>query len=178
MSIECDIEWLWAHIYPEEIAGKDVLEVGARNWQNFSGGYEPVITRYVQAMGPASYTGIDKMEGRGVTEVLDVCCLAATKGLWRYDAVFSVAMLEHVENWQLAVENMLAVLKPGGTIWISSNTPGFQRHAYPEDYWRFTPDIWGRALSGLDALLIEENVKEHVLNARGTKPVLEAVAVP
>ncbi len=36
----------------------------------------------------------------------------------RYDCIFNFAVLHHVPNWQMAVENMYAILNPSGKFYI------------------------------------------------------------
>jgi len=57
-----------------------------------------------------------------------------------FDLVFSQALLEHVPNPFLAVEEMRRVAKPGGTVWAGM---AFMRpvHAVPSHY--FNATTWG-----------------------------------
>jgi SAM-dependent methyltransferase len=56
----------------------------------------------------------------------------------KFDYVFSIYVLEHVPNPELAIEEMYRVLKPGGICY--SLVPFIQGfHAAPLDFLRFTP---------------------------------------
>jgi len=68
-----------------------------------------------------------------------------------FDAVFSVAVLEHVYNPEKVVEEMVRVLKPGGVIY--SEVPFiFFFHGYPNDFRRYTREGMRRLFGGLDDL--------------------------
>ena len=58
----------------------------------------------------------------------------------RFDYVVSDMVLEHVEGDPFkAIDETHRVLKPGG-IAIHTSCFMYQRHGYPGDFWRFTPD--------------------------------------
>ena len=65
-----------------------------------------------------------------------------------FDAVFSLAVLEHVGDPQQVVAEMIRVLKPGG--YLYSEIPFiFFFHGYPTDYTRFTREGMRRLFGGL-----------------------------
>lgn len=80
-------------------------------------------------------TGIDIREGKGVDLVADVYNLPFGNG--EFDLVLCVAIIEHLENPQRAIDEMRRVLKPGGKIVVSVPFM-FPIHDSPRDYWRFT----------------------------------------
>jgi len=56
-----------------------------------------------------------------------------------FDTVLAIEVLEHIQNPQKAIDEMMRILKPGGTCIISTRFI----HAYhpgPKDYYRFTWD--------------------------------------
>jgi hypothetical protein len=66
-----------------------------------------------------------------------------------FDAVFSLAVLEHVPDPQRVVAEMIRVLRPGG--YLYSEVPFiFFFHGYPTDYTRFTLEGMKRLFRGLD----------------------------
>jgi len=66
-----------------------------------------------------------------------------------FDAVLSMAVLEHVNNPQRVVAEMIRVLKPGGQLY--SEVPFiFFYHGYPSDYTRFTRDGMKQLFSDLE----------------------------
>lgn len=58
----------------------------------------------------------------------------------RFDLVLFDQVLEHVEgNPQDAIDEIYRVLKPGGLL-ICGTVLVYPIHAYPSDFWRFTPE--------------------------------------
>lgn len=121
----------WEAIRPEEVTGKDILEVGS---MNVNGTLSSIVDKY----NPRKYIGTDMRGGPGV----DLVCPAEelTKhlaGEW-FDIVICTEMLEHCLNWKEAIQNIFAMCKPNGVIILTARGPGAGYHPYPEDYWRFT----------------------------------------
>ena len=50
-------------------------------------------------------------------------------------------MLEHVADWRRCVANLAGVVAEGGLLVITTRSPGYPYHAFPEDYWRYTPEV-------------------------------------
>lgn len=139
------LKWLHNNIHPDEIEDASVLEVGS---QDVNGSIRPYVTRQF----PSLYHGVDMAPGRGVDEVADVHTLIERFGRESWDVVISTEMLEHVQNWKGAVIQLKEILRPGGTLLLTTRAPGFPRHGYPDDYWRFTPHILQTAFSDFDIL--------------------------
>jgi SAM-dependent methyltransferase len=125
------MQFLRDSLVREEIHGQEVLEVGS---QNVNGSPREVVAGF----GPKKYVGVDFQIGTGVDVVLDVKNLTTYFGVDCFDVVISTEMLEHAKDWREAVQQMKAVLKPGGLLILTTRGPGFPIHAYPHDYWRFT----------------------------------------
>jgi len=86
----------------------------------------------------ASYVGVDLVLGPGVDVVCDVEELPDNPvGQQKYDVVISTEMLEHAHNWNIALFNLLDVVSVGGILVLTTRSPGFEYHPYPEDNWRF-----------------------------------------
>lgn len=117
---------------PEEFKNKRILEVGSRN---VNGSVRNIIEKRAP---PKEYVGVDLEEGECVDLVVPAEEIADYFGEESFDVVISTEMLEHVEDWRLVIDNMKKVLRPGGMIYISTRSYGFQYHAYPFDYWRYT----------------------------------------
>jgi SAM-dependent methyltransferase len=131
------MDFLRKELKVEEFAGKEVLEVGA---QNVNGSPREVIVPY----GPSKYVGIDFGPGRDVDLVVDVKDLTSYFGIDWFDVVVSTEMLEHAQDWRTAVQQMKAVLRPGGLLVVTTRGPGFPYHGYPHDYWRYTTESFSR----------------------------------
>jgi SAM-dependent methyltransferase len=119
-----------AQLGAAEVTGKRVLEVGSLN---VNGSLRP----HVEALGPASYKGIDLTAGPGVDMVADISDRGWTRG--GFDLVISTEMLEHAKDWREAVRCMKRLLDPLGVILLTTRSIGFARHhEHPGDFWRFS----------------------------------------
>jgi Glycosyl transferases group 1/Methyltransferase domain len=131
----------------EDVKGKTVLEVGAAD---VNGSVRP----HIETLGPASYLGVDSSPGPRVDKVADCGDLIATFGWGAFDIVVSTEMLEHVADWRRCVANLAGVVADDGLLVVTTRSPGYPYHAYPEDYWRYTPDVLAGILTaiGLDVV--------------------------
>jgi SAM-dependent methyltransferase len=129
------MDFLRKEVKPEEIAGREVLEIGS---QNVNGTPRSVIL----PMKPSRYVGVDFAPGDGVDLVIDASMIVEHFGPERFDVVISTEMLEHARDWRAAVRTMKGVLRPGGLLVVTTRGPGFPYHGYPHDYWRFTPILF------------------------------------
>jgi hypothetical protein len=129
----------WAHLMigRADIEGKDVLEVGSLD---VNGSVRP----YVQRLHPRTYVGVDIALGERVDEVVAAENLVDRFGLYRFDVVISTEMLEHAEHWRDALWSMMAVTAPSGLMFVTTRSPGFGRHDWPGDFWRYTMEdlVW------------------------------------
>jgi hypothetical protein len=125
------IDFLRQEIKGSEILSKTVLEVGS---YNVNGTPREVIG----SLGASCYVGVDSQPGPCVDRVVSANELIKTFGEESFDVVISTEMLEHVRDWRMVVTQMKGVTKVGGLLVITTRSPGFPYHAYPEDHWRFT----------------------------------------
>lgn len=74
-----------------------------------------------------------------------------------WDAVVCSEILEHVHDPRRVLAEVARVLRPGGRLYACSPFL-YQLHGDPDDYARFTPSWWRRALveEGFEVVLIEE----------------------
>lgn len=125
-----------------DVAEKRVLEVGS---YDVNGSVRP----YIESLSPAQYLGVDASAGPRVDQVVDCMQLCAEVGDG-WDIVISTEMLEHVRDWQVCVEQLAAAVAPGGLLLVTTRSPGFKYHPYPEDHWRYTPAAMAQILAVLD----------------------------
>ena len=124
------LAWCESVITHLDVTGRDVLEVGS---QDVNGSIRP----YVEALRPHTYFGVDLQNGPGVDECVPAERLVDYLGRDCYHLVISTEMLEHAKDWRAAVWNMMVVTEPGGVMVVTTRSPGFPRHDWPGDYWRF-----------------------------------------
>lgn len=128
-----------------DVKGRAVLEAGA---YDVNGSVRPLV----EALGPASYIGTDMTAGPGVDVVCAASGLPARFG--RADVVISTEMLEHAADWQGSVAGMVSVLAEGGLLVLTTRSPGFPYHPFPDDFWRFPVETMRDILAGA-GLLVE-----------------------
>jgi SAM-dependent methyltransferase len=84
-----------------------------------------------------TYLGCDLVRGPGVDLVLDLHAIDLPRDT--AGTVLLMDTLEHVEFLRQAIAECYRVLKPNGTL-VMSSVMNFVIHDYPSDYWRFTPE--------------------------------------
>lgn len=157
------LTWAAFVFTPDLVAGKSVIEVGS---YDVNGTVRP----YIEAHGPSSYLGVDISEGPGVDLVADVAALPEQfpDG---FDLVVSTEMLEHVEDWRSAVKALIRLVSPGGTLALSTRSPGFPYHPYPIDCWRYPVPLMAEILeaSGLTVVTCDPDPEQAGVFAIATK---------
>jgi len=93
------------------------------------------------------YTGCDVEKGRGVDVVVDITAdFAQVDRAFagrRFDAVMSLNTLEHIFDPIKALDNMLALVRPGGYLLVVAPCV-WELHAWPYDFYRLNPDFFTR----------------------------------
>jgi SAM-dependent methyltransferase len=89
------------------------------------------------------YTGVDFRPGRGVDLVANVESLPLPSN--SVGTVLAFSVFEHVKRFWRGFDEVFRVLRPDGVFLVC--TPFyFHVHAYPHDYWRFTPEAFDTLL--------------------------------
>lgn len=149
MNFSC-LEFAAVTLEEEDVRGKRVLEVGARN---VNGTLRPTL----ESWGPTEYIGIDIEAGPRVDKVLDARDLVAEFGTGHFDLVVCTETLEHVRDWRAAVSNMKRVCKKGGLLLVTAPSRGFGYHAYPHDFWRYERVDMREIFRDFDVLALESD---------------------
>ncbi|HEY7523200.1 MAG TPA: methyltransferase domain-containing protein [Candidatus Limnocylindrales bacterium] len=136
------------HLTAAEVQGRDVLEVGAFD---VNGSVRP----HVEALKPRSYLGVDIAPGPRVDLVLDAGNLVARFGEAAFDLVITTEMVEHVRDWRTIVRNLKGVLRPGGSLLLTTRSIGFPYHGWPHDFWRYEPDDMRAIFADMEILALE-----------------------
>ena len=114
--------------YMPEVSGP-VLEIGSKDYGNTSS--------FRDFYSTSDYVGIDLEEGENVDHILDLTESLGPLAKEHFSLGICCSVLEHVRKPWLMADNISAVIRPGGSIYIS--VPWVWRyHAYPDDYFRFS----------------------------------------
>ena len=148
------IEFFMENVDCKEFEGRRVLEVGSRY---VNGSVRPLIERFCK---PREYIGIDIEPGKYVDIVLPAERIVDYFGPESFDVVVSTEVIEHVRDWRLVINNMKAVLRRGGYIYITTRSFGFPYHAYPHDYWRYEPSDMLRIFRDFEIIKLARDHEE------------------
>lgn len=96
-----------------------------------------------------TFIGTDLRPGPGVDRVEDLRALSFANE--EVGTALCIDTLEHCQDPVAACREMHRVLRPGGVCAVTS-VMWFPIHAYPHDYWRFTPEGLRLLLSPFDYL--------------------------
>ncbi len=135
-----------------------MLEVGS---YNVNGSVRPIVEGY----GPALYQGVDQLPGPGVDVVLPCEQLPDLfAGEDAFDVVISTEMLEHAQDWRACLLAMAEVVTSAGLLVLTTRSPGFPYHPFPDDFWRFTTATMAEIVAalGFEALsIVDDPDPEH-----------------
>lgn len=165
MSLISNIGWVATNIRRSEIEGKSILDVGAKCW-------DITASNFIKDMNPLSYIGVDIEKGECVDVICDAKELLNKFNSNSFDIVFSLEMLEHVDNWKLALKNMMDVLRPGGLLVLTTRSYGYAEHGYPNDFWRFEASDFEKIFSCFQILKLEQDDKDHGVYIKARKTMV------
>ena len=86
-----------------------------------------------------AYLGIDTRPGPGVDQIADVEALPFPEST--FGTVIAMSTFEHVPRFWRGFEEIHRVLRPDGVLFVCCPFY-FHIHAFPSDYWRFTPEAF------------------------------------
>jgi SAM-dependent methyltransferase len=98
-----------------------------------------------------SYLGLDQRPGPGVDQVQDVESLDLPDEF--AGTVIALSTFEHVPRFWRGFDEVRRILRPGGAFLVACPFY-FHIHAYPSDYWRFTPEALRLLLSDYASLIL------------------------
>lgn len=116
-----------------------ILEIGSKRQ-----GEPPLFYNY-RTLFPKEikYVGVDIAAGEGVDVVVDMTAeigeIKSLLGDLRFNSVICLSVMEHVKDIYSFAKNVDAIMNPGAMIAISIPFV-WELHAYPYDFWRFTPE--------------------------------------
>ncbi len=94
--------------------------------------------------------GVDMREGKDVDQVVAGEDLPYAFPAEGFDMVVTCETLEHVRNWREFLQGIWYVLKDDGHLVCTLASKKKGRHAYPDDYWRMTPEHVHNIFAGND----------------------------
>ena len=122
-----------------------ILEVGSKDY-----GSTPNLR---PLLPDCRYVGVDQEAGKGVDVVLnltgDLHTITSRLPVAKFNTVICLSVLEHCRNPFTMCDNLSQLLNSGGLVFISVPF-SWKIHAYPSDYWRFTPEGVKTLFPGFD----------------------------
>jgi len=158
------IEFFIENVERKEFENKRVLEVGSKY---VNGSVRPLIEHFCS---PKEYVGVDVEPGKYVDLILPAEKLVEYFGPESFDIVIATELLEHVQNWRLAVSNLKDVLKHGGYIYITTRSRGFPFHAYPYDFWRYEIEDMRKIFGDFDIIRLTKDHEAPGVCLKAKKP--------
>lgn len=150
------------------------LEAGSKdygNTQDLRGLFRGKAGCSSEGAADSNYVGVDMFDGPGVDVVVDLAgdfaVIDELLGGHRFGTIFCLSVLEHCEKPFAMAENLVRLLAPGGKVCVSVPF-AFRLHAYPDDFWRFTPSGVRKLFEPLE-FRHEDSVWTTGLNTGGLK---------
>ena len=111
-------------------AGGPVIEIGSKDYGS--------TASFRDLYRDFEYLGADLEAGKGVDVVVDLTEGLGELGEGRFALAICCSVLEHTPRPWVMAQNITRLLRPGGILYLS--VPWVWRyHAYPDDYFRFSP---------------------------------------
>jgi SAM-dependent methyltransferase len=163
MCNESGIKFVQSCLAEEDVLGKNVLEAGSLDVNGS-------VRSYLMGLYPRDYTGIDIVEGPGVDEICDAEQIVTRFGPESFDLIISIEMLEHVRNWRSVVSALKNAVRPNGILLITARSRGFDYHAFPNDFWRYSMHDMKNILSDMLIESIQQDPEAPGIFVKARKP--------
>lgn len=171
MSLESNIAWVEDQFKNIAVYGKSILDVGSRNWKA-ENPVEVTIRKYLETRDPAVLVGVDIQPGPEVDIVCGAEYLDAHFGPIKFDIVLCLEVLEHVEDWRRVVNNLKLLVAPGGHLVITTRTPGYPPHGYPDDFWRYEKEHFQQIFADLNIWKLDVDKEAKGIYLVAQKPYI------
>ena len=107
-----------------------VIEIGSKDYGS--------TASFRDLYAGVEYVGADLEAGKGVDVVVDLAQGLGGLGEAKFALAICCSVLEHTPRPWVMAHNITRLLRPGGALYLS--VPWVWRyHAYPDDYYRFSP---------------------------------------
>lgn len=116
--------------------------------------------------------GVDMIEGEGVDIVANLEDRKVVHQIGPFNHVECISVLEHSRKPWIMAQNIKAMMLPGATLLISAPFV-WRRHAYPNDYWRFTVEGIKELFTGIQ-WKASAYCYQGTLDYKGKIPALES----
>lgn len=149
-----------------------ILEIGSRIQENQS--HLAIRQIFGNKNNKDEYIGIDFIEGPGVDMVENVQNLPLADNY--FNTIIALNLLEHVEQFWLAVDEIKRLIAQTGIIILS--TPFiFEIHGCPHDYYRFTPDYYRGVFKEFNYVIVgwigDEKMPKNVFCLASDNPLIK-----
>ena len=108
------------------ITGRDILRVGSAD-------LDPSLRLMAKTYGAASYVGIDAELGPSVGKLCHVEHVLANLRPESFDLLICSELLQHVENWPLIISMFKRVIRPNGSILVTTRSLALPTPPFPHD---------------------------------------------
>ena len=143
-----------------------IVEIGSKDYGN--------TNNFRSYFDNETYLGVDQEPGKGVDVICDFTSdfdsITRDIGLKMCRTVICLSVLEHCKHPFKMAENIGRLLANGGVLFVSVPFV-WNIHAFPDDYWRFTPSSLPILFSDLQ--LLQER-SYYSTKIRGEKLPLDA----
>lgn len=121
------LRWVASRVDASGLADRETLEVGSLN-----------VNGSARTFFRGRYVGVDMREGPGVDVVGNGHDLPFERA--SFEVVVCTEVLEHDEAFWLTLREIRRVLRPHGSLLLTTRGNGFGEHREPTDVFRFMPD--------------------------------------